>query len=424
MASAAKPKRKRVVLTMKEKVEILKLLDSSVSYAIIAEKYGIGRSTVGDIKRNKERILQFKSEMVSMGVKRTVKVMKVGDDKQLDQALYLWFKQKRMEGVPVSGGIIQEKALELNRKLHGETTFKASEGWKWRFCKRHGIRQLSVQGEKLSGNKEEADKFKVSFRKLVKEKNFSLDQIFNCDETGLNFRLLPDCTLGAGFEKTAPGRKKSKDRVTLNICSNASGTIKMPVHLIGKAKRPRCFKKVNMELLPVKYTNQKNAWMTTDQFMEWFHNDFVPHVREQLKSLGEEPKAVLVLDNCSAHPETEDLISDDGAIYAEFLPANVTSLIQPMDQGVIQTLKKKYKKKLLGRLLIEEESGASVVDFLKGINMKVVVDLIHQSWVEIEPTTLRKSWRKILPEPQHTLLPSLLLLPPPLLQSLHYPNHI
>ena len=53
---------------------------------------------------------------------------------------------------------------------------------------------------------------------------------------------------------------------------------------------------------------------------------------------------MLVLDNCSAHPEPEELISDDGAIRAEFLPANVTSLIQPMDQGVIQAVNKKVQK--------------------------------------------------------------------------------
>ena len=43
---------------------------------------------MADIKSNKEKILQFKSEMVDMGVKRTVKVMKFSDDKQLDQAVY------------------------------------------------------------------------------------------------------------------------------------------------------------------------------------------------------------------------------------------------------------------------------------------------------------------------------------------------
>ena len=65
---------------------------------------------------------------------------------------------------------------------------------------------------------------------------FSFNQVFNCDETGLNFRLLPRVTLAASFEKSAAGRKKSKDRVTLNLCSNASGTIKLP---LARLKRPR-----------------------------------------------------------------------------------------------------------------------------------------------------------------------------------------
>ena len=167
--------------------------------------------------------------------------------------------------------------------------------------------------------------------------------------------------------------------------------------MIGKAKQPRCFRKMDMTLLPVKYTNQKNAWMTTDQFMEWFHDDFVPHIKRELEVLGEKPTAVLLLDNCSAHPDAEDLVSCDGAIFAKFLPPNVTSLIQPMDQGVIELLKRKYKSKLLRRLIIEDEVGVSAIEFLKGINLKVVTDLVHQSWTEVSSTRLRRSWRKILP---------------------------
>lgn len=121
-----------------------------------------------------------------------------------------------------------EKALDLCKKLHGEAAaFNASDGWKWRFCKRHGIRQLSLQGEKLSADRDAADTFVPSFTKFVKENGYSMDQIFNCDETGLNFRLLPDKTLAPSFEKSADGRKKAKERVTLNACSNASGTIKI-----------------------------------------------------------------------------------------------------------------------------------------------------------------------------------------------------
>lgn len=78
------------------------------------------------------------------------------------------------------------------------------------------------------------------------EKCLSLHQIFNCDETGLNFCLLPQSSIASSFEQSADGRKKSMDRVTLNDCSNASGSIKLPVHVIGNAKKPRCFKGTNM----------------------------------------------------------------------------------------------------------------------------------------------------------------------------------
>ena len=102
-----------------------------------------------------------------------------------------------------------------------------------------------------------------SFRTFVEEESLSLDHIFNCDETGLNYRLLPQKNLVAAFEKCADGRKKAMDRVTINACSNASGSFKLPLQLTGKAQRPRCFRGIRMELLPVQYSGQKNAWMTT-----------------------------------------------------------------------------------------------------------------------------------------------------------------
>ena len=116
-----------------------------------------------------------------------------------------------------------------------------------------------------------------------------------------------------------------------------------------------------------------------------------------MESIGKALTAVLVLDNCSAHPDSDDLTSTDSKIFAKFLPPNVTSLIQPMDQGVIESVKRRYKLKLLRKLVIEDECGVSVVDFLKGINLKIGADLVYESWSETSCSTLRKSWQKILP---------------------------
>lgn len=58
-------------------------------------------------------------------------------------------------------------------------------------------------------------KFKDEFEVLIKDGDLSSQQIFNCDETDLNYRMLPTKTLASKKETSAPGFKWSKDRVTL-----------------------------------------------------------------------------------------------------------------------------------------------------------------------------------------------------------------
>ena len=62
---------------------------------MIAERYVRARSP-----KNKEKILLFKQDL---GMSKKTKVMKLGDGIRHDMAVYLWFKQKGMEGVPISG---------------------------------------------------------------------------------------------------------------------------------------------------------------------------------------------------------------------------------------------------------------------------------------------------------------------------------
>lgn len=84
--------------------------------------------------------------------------------------------------------------------------------------------------------------------------------------------------------------------------------------------------------------------MDAKTFHEWFHHSCPPQIRTKLTSIGLECKAFLLLDNCSMHPDVEELVNDDGKIFAKFLPPNVTSLMQPMDQGVLGSLKWRYKR--------------------------------------------------------------------------------
>jgi hypothetical protein len=55
---------------------------------------------------------------------------------------------------------------------------------------------------------------------------------------------------------TTRGKKKSKDRVSLIVCTNIVGTHKIPCALIGKLKAPTCIKDHQW---PVPYFNQAKA---------------------------------------------------------------------------------------------------------------------------------------------------------------------
>ena len=158
--------------------------------------------------------------------------------------------------------------------------FHASRGWLWRFCRRHGgIRQLSLQGEKVSVNESVVEPFKASLQDLLECEHLTLDQVYNCDEIGLCYRMVPIKTLAAKSERSASAMKKQKERVTVMCCSNATGMYKLPLVVIGKAQNPRCFKHLSKNTPPAHYCAQKSAWMDSHIFSDWFHHHFIPAVK-------------------------------------------------------------------------------------------------------------------------------------------------
>lgn len=390
-------KRKRVVVTMQKKLEAINRLDKGESVKNISIEYGVGAATVCDWKKNRSQIEDFCAKMVSkdsLGNRSTIKKPK---NESLDEALLMWFEQQRERGVPISGPILKEKALSLNQKLGGDPSFTASIGWLSRWKDRHGVRQLTITGESLSGAVLDAEEFKKKFEKIVKDEKLSPAQIYNADETGLNYKMLPTKTLASKLDEAARGHKKNKERVTLLVCSNASGTHKLPLVLIGKSTNPRALKNVKRSALPLHYASEKSAWMSSNIFKDWFFHHFVPAVKIFLTKEGLPLKAILLIDNAPTHPGADELKYGD--IRVQFLPANVTALIQPMDQGAIETLKRLYRRKLLSKIIDndEDEEPNDIISTLKQITIKDVIYMTAAAWEEETAVALNKTWRKLWP---------------------------
>lgn len=86
---------------------------------------------------------------------------------------------------------------------------------------------------------------------------------------------------------------------------------------------------------PVHYMNQTNAWCTKDIF-----NEFLKQVAKDICVSAANP-ACLILDNCRSH----DVHAADSIEGLEliFLPPNTTSKLQPLDQGIISSVKRRYR---------------------------------------------------------------------------------
>lgn len=267
-------KRKKNTLSLQQKVDILGKLDKGVKASRISEEYGITNSTVTYYKENREKIMMVASNSFQEMKKKT---LHQGELPDLEQRLYDWFLEQRNRNCQINGDIMKAKAVEYYESLYPnrEKTFTASNGWLQKFRRRHGIRFLKLSGEKLSCDSSGIEPFLRQFHAKMVELELTEAQVYNADESGLYYRLLPEKTFVAACEKDAFGRKVAKERITFMLCANADGSNKITPLVIGKSKKPRCFQKFSN---PLNYDSSSTAWMTFNIFQKWFHNSFVKEV--------------------------------------------------------------------------------------------------------------------------------------------------
>ncbi|GBM05390.1 Tigger transposable element-derived protein 6 [Araneus ventricosus] len=129
-----------------------------------------------------------------------------------------WFRSARANKISVSRVLLQEKAREVGESFRLET-FKASNGWLEKFRTRHNISFKQICGEEKSVNPNEVTDWIGKLKSLLK--GYDDRNIFNADETGLIYRVLPEKTLCFKGEKCSGGRI-SKERLILLLCCNSS----------------------------------------------------------------------------------------------------------------------------------------------------------------------------------------------------------
>ncbi len=146
------------------------------------------------------------------------------------------------------------------------------------------------------------------------------------------------------------------------------GSHRLKLAVIVKSKKLR--RQKNTKILPVSYYANKSAWMNQPLFVDWYDKVFVPQARKYCESVGVPSDCIIILtfDNCSAHPTAAILIC--GNICVMYLPPNVTSILQPMDQKIICSFKCKYWQIFLKRTIDSCSKNVLVSQFLKSFTLK------------------------------------------------------
>ncbi|XP_055768984.1 tigger transposable element-derived protein 1-like [Salvelinus fontinalis] len=454
-APADGPKRRKM-LPISDKVKLLDMLREGKSYAAVARHYGINESSVRYIKKEEKNIRTTAAVNFNTNAKRVVTVRNK-TMVRMETALALWINDCRKKNITLDTNVICTKARMLYENFavsdgeEGEdagpsasaadtvgedarpsasaadtvgedagpsasaadtvgedarppasaadkvpSAFNASKGWFEKFKKRFGLKNVCLHGEMASADTAEAEAFvNNKFKAIIEEGGYKPEQVFNMDETALFWKRMPSRTFIMQEEAKAPGFKVHKDRLTLAMCGNAAGFMIKP-GLIYRSKNPRALKNKNKDDLPVYWMYNAKAWMTKALNLDWFKNCFIPEVKCYLRGKGLNFKVLLLLDNAGGHGN--DLAYD--GVQIEFLPPNTTSLIQPMDQGVIRAFKALYTRNTLQHLVdaMDSDQDFSLKDYWRGYTIASCLQNIQRAIQEMKTETLKACWKKLWPE--------------------------
>ncbi|KAI0211496.1 Isocitrate dehydrogenase [NADP] cytoplasmic [Lamellibrachia satsuma] len=113
----------------------------------------------------------------------------------LNSLVWEWFCTARSKELPVSGKLIQEKAMMLSLEM-GHDDFSASNRWLQAWQKCHNVKWAALCGKAAEVSQDIVADWTMCLPDLTT--GYALADIYNTDETGLYYHALPDLRQGGG----------------------------------------------------------------------------------------------------------------------------------------------------------------------------------------------------------------------------------
>ena len=327
------------------------------------------------IKKAKDSLREQGTQKGNLARKRP----RLVEHPDVEKALSIWVLQAQARNIRLTGELLRAKAQRF-AELQGiqpEDFLALSNGWLQKFKERYSLREYRFHGE--AGSVDPATVAEERERLWRLTDDYDRADIYNMDETGLNYCMCPDRGLAT---QQLSGLKKDKVRLTFAFTVNADGSDRRAPLIIGHAQKPRCYKGKDGWQLGYNYWWNKKAWMTGTIF-ETYMRDFDADMRRQSR------KVLLLVDNASSHIYDKGQITN---VRVEFFSPNLTSHVQPNDGGIIRCFKAHYRRIFCRRAVDRDDLGFADI---YQIDQLEAMKLADEAWGCVLASTISNCWRHV-----------------------------
>ncbi|XP_029849888.3 tigger transposable element-derived protein 4 [Ixodes scapularis] len=351
--------RKRKSFSVKEKLAVLAEVETGRKKVDICREYDISMSTLSSFMNHKDvyRTAFQESRCKARKLRRS-------NAEDLSRALLRWYHQSSALGIPINGPLLRNKAQHLARCL-GYQDFTVSTSWIHRFRRRHCLNEHDQQYKNARQDLSDADAWLTTSWPLISS-GYSPWDIFSAVEVGILFRVLPGNARQFRGSICEQGQC-ADERLTVFLCANMAGDEKRPLLAVG------CGPLSNPAAASsVRYGFNERAWMTRDIFVEELK-------RWDCELDARKRKILLLVDHCPCHLVSGKV--DLRNIEVVYPPPNKGGNLLPLDHGVVQVFKRRYRKVLLVHSVLQKVPRPPPLE--------EALRLLNSAWKKVKGLTVR-----------------------------------
>ena len=172
-------------------------------------------------------------------------------------------------------------------------------------------------------------------------------------------------------------------RIAFLVFTNANGKVRLTPFVIVCSLRPISFGgQVALELV-IDHAGGRKSWMNRELFFSWLHraSNFIARILQR--------KISLLLDNASYRGTALD-VPELSYIHIYFLPKRTTPILQPIDLGLIASIKRKYRRRQCKHAVDLIEIG--IERNLYKVDIKLAINWFYGIWDRIPKRIIRNCW--------------------------------